>query len=39
MPGKHMNVLAVRTAAHISSVSLISRFAREIRCFVACLFG
>lgn len=37
MPGKHTNVLAAKTAAHISSVSLNSRFAGEIRCFAVCL--
>lgn len=37
MPGKHTNVLAVKTAVHISRVSLNSRFAGEIRCFVVCL--
>lgn len=37
MPSKYADVLAVKTAAHISSVSLNSRFAGEIRCFVVCL--
>lgn len=37
VPGKHTDVLAVKTAVHISSVSLNSRFAGEIRRFVVCL--
>lgn len=39
VPGKHTNVLGVKTAAHTSSLSLVSRFAGEIRCLVVCLFG
>lgn len=37
MPDKHTNVLAVETAVHISNVSLNSRSAGEIRCFVVCV--